>query len=403
MGADTDVACLCVAGDVHLGNHGQCGGEIVGGLNERCRVALATLQRALEVARATRAQAFAVAGDLFDTDRPSPQLVAAVLRMFREYPDLAIHVIPGNHDQRTSEPWDNALAPLRAAGMPHVHVHDFARIVHLTDALRVVFVPFSPRPATAYITDALRVVPEFAGQTVFVAHAGLALLTDPVYMREAHDALRMWDATMSAALGPRDLLLAGNWHFQREEHSSGGGLAAQTTALVPTGWDNEDTREGINGLLHVVRAQWRAGQLVATLDREYVPGPVFIKATGPSGLRDAITRATGAPREGQRFYLWLAPLDLEAEREMEDIFAHTGQQVFHGVRWDRSGVAEHVRAAEAAAAPEMRGMAAFAHMARGAMEKGIAGSGCAQPVATAARANQLLAQVLADGARETQK
>ena len=59
---------------------------------------LQTLRRALEVARDCEADAFFVAGDLFEDNQVGETLVESVVDLFREFSPLPIFLLPGNHD-----------------------------------------------------------------------------------------------------------------------------------------------------------------------------------------------------------------------------------------------------------------------------------------------------------------
>jgi len=70
-----------------------------GNLASRLREArLATLRRTLALAREHEADAFLIAGDLFEDNQVDEALVAGVVDLFRAHPDLPIYILPGNHD-----------------------------------------------------------------------------------------------------------------------------------------------------------------------------------------------------------------------------------------------------------------------------------------------------------------
>ena len=81
---------------------------------------LRTLRAALDLARVRAADAFLVAGDLFEDPLIPDSLVEATLRLFAEYPELPVCLLPGNHDPAVPGPaalWsrrhfrDGALPP----------------------------------------------------------------------------------------------------------------------------------------------------------------------------------------------------------------------------------------------------------------------------------------------------
>ncbi|NJM35985.1 MAG: DNA repair exonuclease, partial [Rhodomicrobium sp.] len=62
-----------------------------------------------------------VAGDVYDTDSPSPTTLRAPLERMRRFPKIAWHLIPGNHDpHRPQGVWQR----VRATGLPaNIHLH----------------------------------------------------------------------------------------------------------------------------------------------------------------------------------------------------------------------------------------------------------------------------------------
>ena len=59
---------------------------------------LRTLQRALEHAATVFADAFLIAGDLFEDNQVDAAVVRAVFDLFAEFSDVPIFILPGNHD-----------------------------------------------------------------------------------------------------------------------------------------------------------------------------------------------------------------------------------------------------------------------------------------------------------------
>jgi len=62
---------------------------------------LATLKRTLELAVKHEADAFLIAGDLFEDNQVDDSLVTATVDLFRAFPSLPIYILPGNHDPYT--------------------------------------------------------------------------------------------------------------------------------------------------------------------------------------------------------------------------------------------------------------------------------------------------------------
>ena len=62
---------------------------------------LHTLRRSLSLARQHAVDAVLIAGDLFEDNQISDSLVSSVIDVFREFPELPIYILPGNHDPHT--------------------------------------------------------------------------------------------------------------------------------------------------------------------------------------------------------------------------------------------------------------------------------------------------------------
>ncbi|MDR2982917.1 MAG: metallophosphoesterase [Puniceicoccales bacterium] len=73
---------------------------------------LEALQRTLAFVREHQADAFLIAGDLFEDNQVDHALAAAVVDLFHTYPDIPIYILPGNHDLHTG-PDLIGLSPLR--------------------------------------------------------------------------------------------------------------------------------------------------------------------------------------------------------------------------------------------------------------------------------------------------
>src|SRR4051812_26552641 len=62
---------------------------------------IATLRRALGLAREHAVDAFLIAGDLFEDNQVDDALVSTVLELFREHASVPTFILPGNHDPFT--------------------------------------------------------------------------------------------------------------------------------------------------------------------------------------------------------------------------------------------------------------------------------------------------------------
>ena len=82
---------------------------------------LAAIERLGELARAHGAGHVLVAGDVYDSEAPSPVTLRAPIERMKQFPDVRWHLLPGNHDPHRPEGvWDR----LRQMELPaHVCLH----------------------------------------------------------------------------------------------------------------------------------------------------------------------------------------------------------------------------------------------------------------------------------------
>ncbi len=93
--------------DLHLGKpFGRFGEDL------RVRLREARHEKIFELARIARtegASAVLLAGDTFDAETPSPQVVRHAMRAFAAEPDITWYLMPGNHDSLAAgDLWDRA-------------------------------------------------------------------------------------------------------------------------------------------------------------------------------------------------------------------------------------------------------------------------------------------------------
>ena len=87
--------------DLHLGKRfGQMPEELRGRLTEARHDAIARLR---EIAGSQELDTILVAGDIFDTETPSPATVRQALQSMGANPDIRWYLIPGNHDSLQAE------------------------------------------------------------------------------------------------------------------------------------------------------------------------------------------------------------------------------------------------------------------------------------------------------------
>jgi DNA repair exonuclease SbcCD nuclease subunit len=92
---------------------------------------LAAIERLGELARAHGAGHVLVAGDVYDSEAPSPVTLRAPIERMKLFPDIHWHLLPGNHDPHRPEGvWDRAAQ----LGLPgHVHLHLVANAAQIDE------------------------------------------------------------------------------------------------------------------------------------------------------------------------------------------------------------------------------------------------------------------------------
>jgi hypothetical protein len=82
---------------------------------------LGAIERLAELAVANGASHVLVAGDVYDSDAPSPITLRAPIERMKPFADVHWHLLPGNHDPHRPEGvWDRLL---QAGLPPNVHLH----------------------------------------------------------------------------------------------------------------------------------------------------------------------------------------------------------------------------------------------------------------------------------------
>lgn len=293
---------ICGVADVHLGNHRRFGGPVEASLNRRCRLALDVYRRAVERAVELRATALVVLGDLYDDDRPLPQLVTEVQKITArgDADGLMTVFLLGNHEQTSVDARDHALGPLEAAGGVVVSEPRTLLVGRGEDAVELGLVPFHPGIAENCVQVAADLLEwRTTGQPrVLCIHAGVRDEKTPPYLQDAKDAIKAETLVELARRLDVATVLAGNWHQRRRWQARGEKPVdiLQLGALVPTGWDNP----GIDGY----------GTLAVcgpALHHEALPGPRFVRVMSDSDLK--VQLAFAEKRHVQLFVQWEADPD----------------------------------------------------------------------------------------------
>jgi DNA repair exonuclease SbcCD nuclease subunit len=270
---------LVFCADLHIGNHKRFGGELVAGLNERGRLSVEVLGRVMRRAYDFGASDVFALGDVFDDDRPNPQLTTAVQRTFAsaEGDGMRVRVLVGNHDQTSDAPGHHALAPLA----PVAHVVDAPVVLRRGRGRQIVevgLVPFRPLPAAEYIPAAVAAL-EWGSDNatrLLGIHAGVKDAGTPPWLRDSKDAIDLDALDALASAHGISLIACGNWHDHRVWKTGSGLRVVQVGSLCPTGFDDLSPLHGV--------VVWRDGDL----SFEEVPGPRFAKVCGADEFQEAI-------------------------------------------------------------------------------------------------------------------
>lgn len=267
--------------DVHIGNHKRFGGPVTAGLNERCTRAVDAFALALEQAE-RRAAGLVVAGDLFDSSRAEPQVIAAVASVMAKS-HCPVLALVGNHDQESNQHRDHALAVLEHTGTvvveePGVYVctgGDWRKASPTFDKGHRDFelwaVPFRHGKGKRVLRDGLEQCAEQAtgAPIILTFHLGVSDDHTAKWLRTAEDSIAVSELMELMFTYGIAMAFAGNWHDRRQwrnEHC----VVTQLGALVPTGWDNP----GLGGYGSVDVPDLDA----MSVEHAEVPGPRFIKA-----------------------------------------------------------------------------------------------------------------------------
>lgn len=261
--------------DVHLANHKVHGGEMRAGLNDRARLVLGALEEAYKKGKAVFCEAMVINGDLFDTAKPSPQLIAAVQHVIGSYPELRTYVLMGNHDMESAAVGDNALGPLS----PVARVLEKPTIITLEsrrsggDRINLWAVPFQPGRAAEWLPVVLAGMQGTLAQRppastqMLALHLGLQDGNTPPWLQDSHDSVPVsLVASLMAEFGIRTTY-AGNWHEPKTWEVDAGRIV-QVGTLCPTGWDNPGLQFGTMAIFDSVYPD--KGQELS------VPGPRFL-------------------------------------------------------------------------------------------------------------------------------
>ena len=271
-------------------------------MNRRCREHLASLRSAYQRAVALKCVVFGVLGDLYDNERPPPQMTAAVQDIFplpEEDTPAANHplgiILLGNHDMESTEADDHALGPLQDRC---VIVDAPWRRSAPAWRCELALIPYEPGPAKDWLPKRMKALLSGAKtQTrVLGIHLGIMDEQTPKYLQDAEDAIDIRTLEQLCREHSVSYVFAGNWHNQRV-WKRGDLRIVQVGALCPTGWDNP----GIDEYGNLVILDTETGMV----SNEIIPGPRFLKLIEPDAAAWSAMNTTihTAAEQGHRIYL----------------------------------------------------------------------------------------------------
>ena len=347
---------LAVVTDLHLHNHRRLGGSSEAGINRRGRDGLDTLARAIGEANRLGCSVFLILGDLFDTTRPSPQLISKVQTVLHSAQQPI--VVLGNHEMVSETLGDHALGPL----LPIADVVEVPQIVSIgsENQSKFVLVPFRVGPADEWLPDVLEELSPPPG-SILGLHLGIRDDATPFYLQNAHDSVA---SSLLSSLMERyelPLTIAGHWH-DRKVWEVPAGKILQVGALCPTGWDNPDFED--YGFMAVWDTEEGSGKSIA------IPGPRFVKVDS----EEAFNRLVAEPPEEDRIYVEWTALSSDLSYANDRIRrARDADQIIDGCAVpDRIVEQEAARnAARAARSAETIEEALAAYIAEMTLEEGV--------------------------------
>lgn len=277
---------VCLVADVHVSNPRAFGGPMVSGVNARGRHVLAALRAAVEDAFSS--DALVILGDLFDSSRATPQLVAAVMEVlsFATGAGVPVHLLLGNHDQESTDTGDHALAPL--AIMEGVTVHEKPAVVTLRADVELWMVPFQVGRASEWLPGVLESLAAGGkpGTSIALAlHLGVIDGATLPFLRESPDAVDLGLLRELCARYGVGHVMAGNWHDRRVWEGPGAKVV-QVGALAPTGFNNP----GFDG--YGMAEHWYGN---ASEGRRVAEGPRFVTVRSRAEWDATVRRVKGLP------------------------------------------------------------------------------------------------------------
>lgn len=280
--------------DIHCGNHQAHGGELVAGMNKRCRSIFDVLWQVHDLVKSDPEGTLLVCGDLIDVVRPEAAILAELQRVCD---DIPVIIFKGNHESNSDAPGDNALGPLR----PVATIVETDTVFEFDD-LTLWCIPFRRAPGELWLRDAFKACSEQetrpAPVRVVGVHLGIADKKTAKFLVGAPDSISVDVLAKLCSVYDVAQVYAGNWHDHRawdlfDTQRNASTRIVQIGALVPTGWNNP----GLDGYGGV--GVFTPGAATPSTFME-IDGPRFLKTMTDSDLADAISLS---PAVRARVYL----------------------------------------------------------------------------------------------------
>jgi DNA repair exonuclease SbcCD nuclease subunit len=283
------VTRLAFIADLHLGNHKRMGGSLAAGLNRRCQLVADTLAAAGSKATSLGCDALVILGDVFDSSRPTPQMIAAVERAIVENAPPTI-IVRGNHDMDSTAEWDDALGPL--SFVSGIHVVTQPELIPVRSNVEVMAVPFFPGDAREWFPPMVEELAQrprrSSAHRLLAFHLGIIEQgATPFFLLNAEDAIPLETLDELVTRHKLSGAFAGNWHGRALWMSEGAPVIAQAGTIAPTGFDDEgfDDRGGMLTWSDVDPSKSHI---------HHVPGPRFVTVVEAD---EQVVRAALAPAQ----------------------------------------------------------------------------------------------------------
>lgn len=334
--------------DIHLGNHGVLGGESKLGMNRRCWDVVKTIQGAVKVALAQKCSELVVVGDLFDSTKPTPQMINAAQSALKSIPTT---ILVGNHEHGSTDPGDHALSAMWTSAK--VIERPNWELLHGrgqgdAGAARLLCIPCIPHPAEKWFDDEVAKLAKALDtleddlDRLLCFHLGVADGATPFYLQGAKDSIHVDRVLEVCEKYHITAAFAGNWHNQQVWENR----VFQIGALAPTGFDNP----GIVGYGGLAIYDTRT----AKTSLFEIPGPRFIALKAGDSIAPLVT----ASKAGNTVYArWTCSrTELPAIREQAQELVKQGVLTDYKAEADKKSAraAAHKAAAQVRQAQSMQ-------------------------------------------------